>query len=156
MMSLSGSGNTGRSQIHHGPNAREHQPKRPRCRQGEGSTVSRLHGQDSGRRVLLAVSFRMSAITWLNSVGSNGFGMKAMHPARLNSFATSAVAEVRATTGIRLIAGSAFSRRTTSRPFIPPGIALVEQDQINVDGAHHIQRRVTARRLEDRVAEALE
>jgi len=52
-----------------------------------------------------------------NSVGVNGFGMQPMHPAGTSAFASSAaVAEVRATTGILRVIGSALSFSITARP----------------------------------------
>jgi len=52
------------------------------------------------RRSLPTVTFRMPPTRRRNDAASKGFGMKAMHPARLSSFAWSAGPEVTATTGI--------------------------------------------------------
>jgi len=84
----------------------------------------------------------MSTITWRNLFGSNGFAMKAMHPARLSSFAMSAVAKVRATTGIRLVTGSALSRWANLQA-IHLRHHVVEKDQTDLDDTHHLQRHFT-------------
>jgi len=65
------------------------------------------------RRSLPTVTFRMPPTRRRNDAASKGFGMKAMHPARLSSFASSAGPEVTATTGIPRVPASVFNRWTT-------------------------------------------
>ena len=70
-------------------------------------------------RRLAIVTCRNSMMRRRNSVAVNGFGMKPMHPARTSAFACSAVPEVRATTGILRVVGSALSFSITARPSMP-------------------------------------
>src|SRR5437867_1508610 len=70
-------------------------------------------------RLLAIVTCRNSTMRRRNSVGVNGFGMKPMHPARTSAFAWSAVPEVRATTGILRVTGSARSFSITASPSMP-------------------------------------
>jgi len=68
------------------------------------------------RRSLPTVTFRMPPTRRRNDAASKGFGMKALHPARLSSFASSAGPEVTATTGIPRVPASVFNRWTTFAP----------------------------------------
>jgi hypothetical protein len=53
-----------------------------------------------------------------NSAAMNGFGMNPTHPARISSFACSAVPEVRVTTGMRRVTSLAFNCWITASPSI--------------------------------------